>query len=468
MSDPPLPNTIGSPELFTSLSNFAEKWLKQTKNQHAAKKRKSKKNKEPSDTAPSASNDVLLASNGVSAPLNSVPSASNGASSATASKPLEVSEWVPKSKTFIERRVYHLKDLPTLLMVKAEFESQADGVWSRVYGRKVRGAAWEELLDGEFRNFKNIVAVKQRTSLHDDHLIIPAEALKDEWKRTLVPRIIGLNMRSEWIKKAETTGSETTESEITESKTMETEPTSSETTKSKTKKEKSEKVERPMRCIITSVLRLTAQDKETSLYRKYLNFLIHTRTATIDTNGPARKQASSYSMVIPREVFCAGNDNTINPLLDGCQKFSANDSKPSSSDTDSESTPKPNAAVPYSLQLRNRVSLNPKTKLLEMDFDLAVTAPAGRRVLDVLREVFGDKLNKYNWNASNMEGMIADLLSGLYVARNYPHGGQNTSSNVARTWKVPFPIGQVKLIEAVLKEVNHNPYKIFEERKKSP
>jgi hypothetical protein len=108
-------------------------------------------------------------------------------------------------------------------------------------------------------------------------------------------------------------------------------------------------VERPMRCIITSVLRLTAQDKETSLYRKYLNFLIHTRTATIYTNGPARKQASSYSMVSPREVFGAGNDNTINPLLDGCQKFSANDSKPSSSDTDTESTPKPNAAVPYFL-----------------------------------------------------------------------------------------------------------------------
>jgi hypothetical protein len=199
-----------------------------------------------------------------------------------------------------------------------------------------------------------------------------------------------------------------------------------------------------------------------------INFLIQTRTATIDTNGPARKQASDYSLVIPREVFDTGNDNTINPLLDRCQNPSANDSKPSSYDTDSESTPKPNTAVPYSLQLRNRVSLNPKSKLLEMDFDLAVTASAGRRVLDVLGEVFGDKLDKDNWNAPNMEGMIADLLSGLYVARNYPHGGQNTNRNVARTWKVPFPIGQVKLIEAVLKESNHNPYKIFEERKKSP
>jgi hypothetical protein len=103
-------------------------------------------------------------------------------------------------------------------------------------------------------------------------LIIPAEALKDEWERTLVPRIIGLNMRSEWTKKAETTGSETMESEITESKTMETEPISSETTKLKTKKEKSEKVEQLMRCIVTSVLRLTAQDKEISLCRKLSTF----------------------------------------------------------------------------------------------------------------------------------------------------------------------------------------------------
>jgi hypothetical protein len=103
--------------------------------------------------------------------------------------------------------------------------------------------------------------------------------------------------------------------------------------------------------------------------------------------------------------------------------------------------------------LRNRVSLNPNTKLLEMNFDLAVTAPAGRRVLDVLREVFGDKLDKDNWNAPNMEGMIVDLLSGLYVARNYPHGGQNTSSNVARTWKVPFPIGQVKLSRLFLRKL---------------
>lgn len=105
-------------------------------------------------------------------------------------------------------------------MVKAKLESHADGVWSRVYAKTPRGSAWEELLNEEFKHFRNIVAVKQRVSLYDDHLIIPVGALRDDWKRTIVPRIIELNTkRSEWIKKSKTAKPETMETEITKSET---------------------------------------------------------------------------------------------------------------------------------------------------------------------------------------------------------------------------------------------------------
>jgi hypothetical protein len=75
-----------------------------------------------------------------------------------------------------------------------------------------------------------------------------------------------------------------------------------------------------------------------------------------------------------------------------------------------------NAAVPYSLQLRSRTSLNLKAKLLEMEFDLAVTAPTGIWVLDMLRDVLGDKLRQAN--VKDWKDMIANLLSGLYITRN--------------------------------------------------
>jgi hypothetical protein len=90
-----------------------------------------------------------------------------------------------------------------------------------------------------------------------------------------------------------------------------------------------------------------------------------------------------------------------------------------------------NAAVPYSLQLCSRTSLNLKAKFLEMEFDLAVTAPTGIRVLDMLRDVLGDKLRQAK--VKDWKDMIANLLSRLYVTRNYAYNGEDTKSNIAKT-----------------------------------
>jgi hypothetical protein len=49
----------------------------------------------------------------------------------------------------------------------------------------------------------------------------------------------------------------------------------------------------------------------------------------------------------------------------------------------------------------------------------------------MLRDVLGDKLRQAN--VKDWKDMIANLLSGLYVTRNYAYNGEDTKSNIAKT-----------------------------------
>jgi hypothetical protein len=82
------------------------------------------------------------------------------------------------------------------------------------------------------------------------------------------------------------------------------------------------------RCIITTGLRLNAQDKETSLCRKYLNVLIHIRTATFDTGYSARERASYCCTDIPSIGLSTSDDMTIKPQIVSRQKVAAPDTGP--------------------------------------------------------------------------------------------------------------------------------------------
>jgi hypothetical protein len=82
------------------------------------------------------------------------------------------------------------------------------------------------------------------------------------------------------------------------------------------------------RCIITTGLRLNAPEKETSLCRKYLNVLIHIRTATFHTGYSARERASYYCTDIPSIGLSTSDDMTIKPRIVSRRKVAAPDTGP--------------------------------------------------------------------------------------------------------------------------------------------
>lgn len=382
-----LPNTIGSREFIKAITQFSDVWLTQTKNVEAKKRKDAAKQKRKAISG------------------KKVPASENVSSSTSEPDP---GPWNPESKTTIGRVSYKIKEFPALMVAKLEFVylesgsiSSGNDVWQTLYPRKYRTEALSELLNNDFKEFKNVVAVNEAVGAKDleDHLIVPAHSLRSEWLLKLQPRNIDLTESKQYV---------------------------------------NDNTTQAIRCKITGLHGYTSRDLNTGPYQRSLLCLLHERITSVAGAGTTYE----YLKDVSGPMAGTTKYRSIPRLISGWEMLLPPSPKLSAAHSLIGSAPV------LDITLRGKMSIDRKRKLLNIDVDLAAIVGRSERVSNLIVDIFGNNITAHN--VQRLKPTIADILVGLTVHRAY-EATTTTTEKSQQTWYDPFQVREVLFNEEVMK-----------------